>query len=109
LILTSLDGQPIASSGRLLLAATARTTNTGFRWEDDHQTVAEWGRGPVLIEPVTGTVTLRDLEPARAVRVRALSPVGAERESVPATAATGSWTFEVGAPATTWYLVEPER
>ncbi len=53
ILLTSLDGNPIASSSRLLLTTTARTTNTGLTWRPDHQTVAEWGEGPVVTEPDT--------------------------------------------------------
>lgn len=67
LVLASLDGQPIAQSSRLLLAATARVLNTGSTWNATHSALIEWGGPPTVIEPVTGTVTLRGLDRASSV------------------------------------------
>jgi hypothetical protein len=111
LMLTALDDRAIATSGRLLLSATARSTNTDFAWEADRQTVASWGRGPTRIEPVRGTITLKGLDAARAVRVRPLTAIGAPAE-VPPIAAEPSpdgWRFPIGSTTTTWYLVEIDR
>ena len=109
-LLTSLDGKPIASSSQLLLAATARTTNTGLAWKQDHQTIADWGTGPVVTEPVTGKVTLRGLVGARRIGVQALSAVGAPIDGeVPVDESAGQWSIRVGSPMTTWYRIEVRR
>jgi hypothetical protein len=111
LMLTALDDKPIAASSRLLLAATARSTNTGFSWEDDRQTVATWGRGPTRIEPVRGTITLKGLDGAKAVRVRVLTAIGAVADTSPIRAeeTPDGWRFPIGSTATTWYVVEVDR
>jgi hypothetical protein len=103
LVLTSLDGKPIRRAQRLLLLATSRATNTDSRWEDDRQTVAEWGHGPVRIEPVTGSVTLRELGKVRGLRARPLSPVGQPLErDLPTQFGSSGWRLGLGEPATTW-------
>lgn len=110
LVLTSVDGQPIAKSNRLLLATTAKATNTGIAWEKDRQTLAEWGKGPVVIEAVTGSVTLQGINAVKGVRVRPLSPVGKPLDAeVSARPASGGWQFPLGDPVTTWYLLEISR
>jgi hypothetical protein len=110
LVLTSLDGRPIRRAQRLLLLATSRATNTGFRWEDDRQTVAEWGHGPVQIEPVTGSVILRELGKVKGLRARPLSPVGRPLgRDLPAQLRSSGWQLGLGEPVTTWVLIELTR
>ena len=46
-------------------------TNTGLQWNADRTRTAQQGAAPSLIEPVTGTVTLRGLSG----RVRSVSAV----------------------------------
>jgi hypothetical protein len=110
LLLTALDGKPLGQSGRLLLAATSRATNTGLLWEKGRQKLADLGHGPVVIEPVTGTVTFRRLGAVRGVRVR---PLGAEgrplARDLPARPVGQGWEVRLGNPATTWCLIEVAR
>ncbi len=75
-VLVPLDREPIARSRRLLLAATSWCGNTDMRWDEKRRALLEWGRGPVLIEPIVGQIQLRDMAPGR-VRATPLSPVGA--------------------------------
>lgn len=110
--LSSLDGQPIARAARLLLVAGGRVANKGMRWADDERhTVAAWGEGPTVIEPVIARLTLRSLEGARAVTLQALDasgqPAGAPRPF--ALQADGFAIALTGEPATPWYLVQIER
>ena len=110
LLLTALDGEPLEKSGRLLLVATARATNTGLRWQDDRQTLADLGRGPVVIEPVAGTVTLRGLGTVRGLRVRPLTAEGRPMEKDLTARPVGrGWEVRLGDPATTWCLIELVR
>lgn len=111
LVLTSLDGEPIASSRRLLLAATAWCGNTDMQWEGDKRHVLNgWGRGPVLIEPVAGDVNVSGLGKAGAVRVHPLSPLGVKSPATwPATLVDGSCRIAMGRPAATLALIEVDR
>lgn len=109
-LLASLDAQPIAHSARLLLTAGARAVNTGMAWNTGHTGLAQWGEAPTLIEPVSGTIALRNLDAATAVLVQPLD--GAGQPLGPAIAAHrdgDAWKFPVGAPATTWYAVTVQR
>ncbi len=87
--LTSLDGQPLERSGRMLLVAVANARNTGQVAEAGR--LESGGQAPVLAEPVTATVSLQADAPRR-LRVLALDtltgqptgpvPVSAEGESL---------------------------
>src|ERR1017187_6432526 len=67
IIVNSLESKPIASAGRLLLTACVRVENTGMQWDARRAHVTEQGQSPTLIEPVIGTITLRNLKPATRV------------------------------------------
>lgn len=58
ILAVSLDGQPLATSSRILLTAVARAENTDQVWSDNRTRVEGTGRGraPVLAEPVVGSV-----------------------------------------------------
>ena len=72
--LVALDELPIASSKRLLLAASARTENSNLQWDEERTSfpVNDWGVRPTLSESVPLTVTL----PGASVRAVALDPSG---------------------------------
>jgi hypothetical protein len=110
IVVNSLESKPIASAGRLLLTAGARVENTGMRWDDRRTRVTEQGQSPTLIEPVIGTITLRNLKPATKVSARALDgsgrPIG---DPIIAKKTDAGWAITVGEPVTTWYEVVVER
>ena len=109
-VLSSLDGQPLARSNRMLLTAGSRVTNTGMEWNDARTRLKEWGGPPTLIEPVAGTVTLRNLAKARGVTATALDGAGRPTgESIPAKRTAEGWGFPIGAPVTTWYAISVKR
>ena len=109
--LTALDGQPIAQARRLLLVATSGSAvNTDQQFAEDGKTLAEWGKGPVLIEPVTGRATLRRLDGAEAVRAQPLTAEGRPAgPPQPARRLMTGWVLELGEPSTTWWLIEVQR
>ena len=110
LLLTSMDDRPLDRSSRLLLIAAARLSNTGFSWKPDHETVDQWGHGPVLVEPVRGTVSLRDLGRVYGVRVRPLAANGTLLPgTVEARADGDAWSFAVGEPTALWYRIDVQR
>jgi hypothetical protein len=55
---TSLDGKDIAVSDRLLVTAVGRAENTGMVYNLTHTKLHDAGGGPILIEPITGQVTI---------------------------------------------------
>jgi hypothetical protein len=110
LVLSSLDGEPLARSRHMLLAAGSRVANTGMEWNEAHTSLVDWGTVPTLIEPVIGTITLRSIAGAKEVEATPLDsasrPLGA---SCPVQKTAQGWEMSVGKPATTWYLIRVER
>jgi hypothetical protein len=110
LVLSSLDGKPLASAAKMLLTAGSRVSNTGMKWNEAHTRVTNQGGTPSLIEPVTGTVALRNLDKAKAVSATALDgsgkPVG---DAIPARKTAEGWVLPIGQPVTTWYVVSVRR
>lgn len=110
IIVNSLESKPISSAGKLLLTACARVENTGMQWDTERTRVTEWGHSPTLIEPVTGTITLRNLK--RATKVSAIALDGSGRpigDPIIARKTDSGWEIPVGDPVTTWYEVSVER
>lgn len=110
IVLASLDGKPIARADRMLLTTGSRVANTGMKWNDAHTRLPNQGGSPSLIEPVAGTVTLRNLEKAKGVTASALDgsgkPIG---EPLAAKKTAEGWSLAVGDPVTTWYVVSVHR
>ncbi len=80
---SSLDGQPIATSRRLLLCHLTDLQNTRARFaEGARQTLLAWGTLPHLVLDGQATVRLRLANPSRAT-LHALSASGRRLEVVP--------------------------
>ncbi len=110
ILLTSLDGRPIAESERILLTTGARVTNTGMQWNSAHTGLAKWGGPPTLIEPVTGEIDLHGLKGADAVLVQPLNGAGLPLgPPLRATRNGEAWEFAAGQTATTWYAITVRR
>jgi hypothetical protein len=110
----SLGDAGIPHAAHLLLVTGARIANTGMRWEDERRqsTGEQWGHAPVRLEPVTGTLSLRGLDSARAAILQPLDAAGqpVEGEARPFVRSGESFTIELtGSPATPWHLIEIER
>ena len=106
IILTSLSDEPIAHADRLLLVATARTANTGMKWNDKRTSLTDWGTEPTVIEPVNGFVTLRGINAVEQIEVTPLDsgakPLG---KPIPAEHTADGYRLPLGEPATPWYLI----
>jgi hypothetical protein len=109
--LSTLDDEPITTSGRMLLVATTGASqNTGQQFAEDGKTVTKWGKGPLRIEPIVGMLTLRKLAGAKAVTATPLSPEGCLMATAVHAARSGdNWTLNLGDPATTWWKIEVTR
>ena len=110
IVLASLDSNPLSRAGRILLTAGSRVSNTGLTWNADRTRTLDQGASPSLIEPVTGTITLRNLAAASAVSISALDGAGnVTGHSFPAIRTSVGWKFPIGMPVTTWYVISVER
>lgn len=56
----AVDKKPIEESEKMLLTTLARQMNTGMKLERDGSKVTDGGTAPILIEPVEGTITLKN-------------------------------------------------
>ena len=109
-VLASMDAAPISRAGRLLLTAGSRVTNTGLKWNAERTRTTDQGGSPSLVEPVTGTITLRNLDGATGVTAVALDGSGnAIGEPISARKAASGWTLSIGNPVTTWYVISVTR
>jgi hypothetical protein len=72
--LVALDGKPIATSRRMILASSARTENQNMQWNDNRTSLAlkGWGTGPTVSEAVPIKLHL----PGAAVKAYALDAKG---------------------------------
>lgn len=106
----SLDGLPIAKSGRLLVVAGGTVQNTGQAWNSAGTDVTAWGGPPTLIDNIRGTLTLHGLDHAQAVSLQAVNGAGRPLGSAaPASESAEGWKLNLGAQVTTWYLVTIAR
>ncbi|MDR3699192.1 MAG: hypothetical protein P4L56_06120 [Candidatus Sulfopaludibacter sp.] len=110
IVLSSMDDKPLARSGKMLLTAGSRVSNTGLKWNEARTRTQSQGGSPSLIEPVAGTVTLRNLDQAAAVSMSALDGAGkATGEAIQAKKTADGWVLPLGDPVTTWYVVTVRR
>lgn len=56
--LSSLDGRPLRESTRMLLTAVGRSENTEMVFSITRTQLLEHGHGPILVEPISGRVTV---------------------------------------------------
>jgi hypothetical protein len=108
--LTALDARPLARSSHMLLVAGARVANTGMKWNEDGTQAFTQGGPPSRMEPVTGSVTLRNLEGVKAVSALPLDGAGRPLgPPVPARRTAEGWVLPIGDPVTPWYVIRAER
>jgi len=107
---SSLDGQPLSQSATMLLTACSRWQNSGTKWNDRRTLWTQYGKGPTLIEPVKGWLTLHEIEGAVGMQLIPLDgaarPIG---EPIRCRRLEDGWEIPIGTPATTWYLVRVIR
>jgi hypothetical protein len=109
--LTSLDGQPISRSSRLMLVTGGRVRNTGQTWNEVGTDVTNWGGAPTLIEPVSGSITFTNLvDDVRSVRVQPIDGAGQPfGNALQGERNNDGWKVKIGEVSTTWYEVKVDR
>ena len=107
LVLTALDDQPIATSGRLLLLASSGAENTNMQWNADRTSVSDqWGTGPTRVNLVSAKIKLAL---GSKFSVHALDGTGKRTSQVEAKMENGKLVFEIGSPHNTiWYELTKE-
>lgn len=104
---TSLDDKSLATSGSILLVTVARAENSGQVWNSGHTRITAWGGGPILIEPVVASVTLKGIKD-RFVHV--LNHQGQRTGiTVPTQNTAAGLTFKVGTQSTYWYEISSDQ
>jgi len=110
IVLTSLDSRPLSRCRTMLLTAGSRVANTGMKWNETRTRLVGQGGSPSLIEPVAGTITLRNLQGATAVRATPLDGAGRPiAQALQAKKTAGGWVIPIGDPVTTWYVISVAR
>ncbi len=101
--ITALDNEPLDQSEKILITACGRCENTGMKFSEDRRTVGRnWGRPPVRIEPIEGTLTL----PKGQWICKALGQDGLPKHKVAVSYKNGQGVLQM-APKykTMWYLL----
>lgn len=106
---TSLDGKSLGTDcEKMLITACGRCENTGMQFSEDRTTVGQnWGKAPVCIEPVAGTLQFNGSSrfSGSGVTCKALNPDGTVRKTFPVTGGRIPLSADC---QTMWYLVERE-
>ncbi len=100
-LVTSLDGEPIESSGRILITALAQDIELGAQYDADGANLVRIGGPPLLLEPVQATIRL---ESARSLRMKALTVDGVDDGRIVPLGDDG-WRID-GRYRTFYYLLE---
>ncbi len=96
------DGEPLGEARSVLVVSTAGMEHSGQSWSSSGRRLLQWGGGPVLLEPVLGTVQL-DM-PCKA-QMNALGPDGEPGKVFKTGTQGGAAVFEL--PGTSpWTRVE---
>ncbi len=101
-IAASLDGQPLATAGRILLQAMSEEKTTGFQTKPagGSRRIASIGKDPWLMREIAGAVSFKRTD-AASLKVTALDGNGKKLEEIPGGAAKINLR-----PATIYYLIE---
>ena len=109
----SLDGRPLAEAGQILLLTTARMANNQMTWTDAHRRslADQMGTAPTRIEPFSGEITLRGMQPALEVRIVCLDGSGQpDGEHTSLTKTMDGWLINLDhLPPSVWYLLDVKR
>ena len=104
LVLTSMDGQPIETAKRALLAAVSSASNRGMTWNETRTSVGnQWGTGPTQVNAVPAEITL----PRNGARMFALDGTGKRMREVKGEDGPTRARFKLGPEyRTLWYEIE---
>lgn len=91
-VVSALDADSIRDAQRLLVSTSARAQWTGMEFDEERGVVTKSGRPPFLMEPVTGSVTIKQDKPMTVYR---LSSSGQRLGTVVTTQTAQGTTFDL--------------
>ena len=99
IMVTALDGLPLAQSKKVLVTAVARVENKGMKYNEARTSVgADFGEGPTLAEPVKFSVSV----PGAGWSASALDGKGRKSGALK----MNGTMLSVSEPSSLWYLLE---
>jgi len=108
--LSSMDGQPIGQSNRLMLTTTARSGLSNMRWNAERTSLAEWGKKPTVIEPVTGHIVLRRMGSVQHARLVPFDGRGMAGKATQVTPnSQQNIVLDLTPHVTVWYIIDIDR
>jgi len=100
---SSLDGKPIPESRHLLITANARAENSGTVYNAGRNALKSHGQGPILLEPVRGSVLIKRAEGAGPLQVFPLLANGKRQQGTTLPVGTGAVEVQIGEGDSFWY------
>jgi hypothetical protein len=91
-VISVLEAGPIKNAGRLLVSTSARAQWSDMEFDEERGIITKSGRPPFLMEPLTGTVTIRHDKP---MKVHRLSSSGRRLGSIPVRETSEGMAFEM--------------
>jgi hypothetical protein len=103
--LSSMDGQSVSSSRRMLLTTAGRAENLNMGWNAQRNSVGtQWGEGPTRVEGLTAEMEI--VTDAPNLTVWALDTTGAREQVIPSRMQNGVLRFSVSPQwQTLWYEI----
>ena len=106
-VITSLDGNDLESSKKILLTVTSTSILTGSEWNAERTSLTEWGTLPFRIQPVIGTIKISGLKMKMPLILTPLDASGhSASKSRTIKVKNGKAEISIGTEAATWYLLE---
>lgn len=103
--ISSLDNDPITTSGNMLLTAVGRAENTGMKYNEDRSQVLDVGHGPIRVEVIEAVIEIETDK--RDLRVMSINPQGMITGYMPSDYKDGVFRFEIGKEfQSMYYLIQ---
>lgn len=104
IVLSSLDGNDIVESKRILVTALGDAQNSGTHWNAKRDSVSDWGKGPTYARGLTAQIKM--LSEEKKLTVWSLNAMGVRRSRVPSSHTNNSLIFTISPQwRTVWYEI----
>jgi hypothetical protein len=103
--ISSLDNDPITSSGNMLLTAVGRAENTEMKYNEERNQVLDVGHGPIRVEVIEAVIEIETDQPD--LRAMSINPQGMITGYMPSEYKDGVFRFEIGKEfQSMYYLIQ---
>lgn len=105
--ISSLTDEPISESGSMLLTAVGRADNSEAVYNDEHTSLLQEGKPPILIDVIEGTVKINTSQ--QHLKVWSIDNEGFYTGAMPSTYQDGVFSFTIGKEfPSMYYLIEAQ-